>query len=247
MESEGGKKSRTIGKIRIRGVARGLGYPDDKVYTNIPAWSRGASPWNRLSPFTIGPVEPAIDGDPVCSNFESFWQAWKVWKHVDKQTQYNWKHPAEDHLNVKTNLPNEAWYEWHRKLLANPTAVRRPNGRAIPEFAYYCDEKLDVVQARKRIYIPVLQKLYRAHPVYQQLVKMVERGENICILEPDGPSLFYKFPNGIDVDIHTLIRLQDATTCTEAYPGMEVQNGSKYFPYGHGYVLALTILEDLNS
>lgn len=228
------------GKVRIRNVGRGIAYPkeEDNGFINIPAWSRGAKPWDDLSPFKIGP----IDG---CLTFETYWQSFKVWECVDAQKNWMWTWPAERHVDSGTNKPNEAWHKWHAALLKNKAAVRRPNGRAIPLFAWWEGRRLGVVEARKEIYIPKLQALYRAHPTYQKLFDLVAvQGKKICILEPDGP-LHEHFPHGMDVTLSLLNQLQDVTKLKD-FPGVK-STSEKYVPYGHGYVLALTLLEDMNK
>ncbi len=211
------------GSIRIRSVGRGVPYPTDTEYLNVAAWSRGASPWNDLSPFRI-------KTDNGCL-FENYWQAHKVWQNVTKQSTKNWSWPAETH-----GEPNEAWDKWHEALKKHTEPVRRPNGRAIPLYAWFESEQLDVVQARKRIYIPVLQKLYRAHPTYQKLLEVVRDGQNICILEPDGCH-HSQYSQGRDVNMEMLIEWQDRT--------QQEHDENRYFPYGHGYVIALTLFQDL--
>jgi hypothetical protein len=216
------------GSVAVFRCGRGISYPESKEgWINIAAWSHGASPWKQLSPFLIGPIEG-------CSNFESWWQSHKVWESIDGQ-----KHVGDD------GLPNEAWYAWRKALLAKPEAVRRPNGYAKPLYAWHGGQKLGVVEARKQLYIPELQRLYRAHPVYQQLLKTVTEGQSVIIIEPDGPAEDVRCQ---PLSKETLIALQDCTTCKEAahhFGQPEGAGSNRYFPYGHGYVIALTLLEDL--
>jgi hypothetical protein len=101
---------------------------------------------------------------------------------------------------------------------------------------------LGIVEARKEIYIPYLQKLYRAHSAYVKLLEKVREGQNVIILEPDGPPP-HLYPAGWDATLETLIQLQEVTELKD-FPG-GVGRGSKYVPYGHGYVIALTLMEDL--
>ena len=131
--------------------------------------------------------------------------------------------------------PNENWCRWHDALQNSSFPVRRPNGRNIPLYAFWGGKKLDIVKARKEIYIPHLQELYRASPIYQDLLKKVKSGQNVMLVEPDGP-LLEEYPNGLEVNKDLLKNLIEVTSYS---------NG-KYRPYGHGYVLALTLLEDMN-
>ena len=228
--------------IRVRNVARGVPYPSVNGYTNIPAWSRGAAPWNALSPFFIGPIVFEEYGvRKVCKNLENYYQSMKVYSKVEKQNKKEWKWPAEVHVDNNYN-PNQAWFKWHDALLANDSAVRRPNGKNIPLYSYFHGRKLNLFEARKQIYIPLLQQLYRSNNAYKSLLKLVRDGINIIILEPDGPS-YELYPDGMDVNLDLLYKLQDVSKMSE-FPGGD-KNDNRYVPYGHGYVIALTILEDL--
>jgi hypothetical protein len=189
----------------------------------------------------MGPVK-ADHEDLECSNFESWWQSFKVWYHVDAQKTRAWTWPAEFHITLE-KMPNDKWHAWHKALIENPEPVRRPNGRAIPLYAWWNGEKLNVIEARKQIYIPYLQRLYRAHVTYQRLFEMVRDGHSIVLIEPDAPVELSP-----PVNIEMLVALQDCTTWEQAAPHFGLQSTSqKYFPYGHGYVIALTLLQDLKE
>lgn len=235
-----------FGQIRVRNVERGVNYPKVPGYANIPAWSRGAKPWCELSPFVIGPLVFEEDGvQKTAHNFENFWQSFKVYSIVDRQNTPAWRWPSEVHVEGADKLPNSAWLQWHNALISHEEAVRHPNGRNIPLYAWWQKQKLNVIEARKEIYIPYLQKLYRAHPVYKRLLQLVARGQNIIILEPDGPT-HQLYPDGMPVTLVDLYRLQNVIKMSEFPGGHKHSNPNKYIPYGHGYVIALTLLEDLS-
>lgn len=229
-------KRERVGNIRVCGISRGTAYPSINGWTTIPAWSRGAQPYCQLSPFFIRDEKDCI--------FENIWQSYKVWETVYEQKSWEWKWPEEKHVG-EDGLPNELWTKWHDALIHNKYAVRRPNGRHIPLYAWFNGEKLDIIRARQEIYIPMLQKLYRKHSTYQKLLEMVKSGEDIIIVEPDGPPK-HLFPEGLEVNIELLKQLQLVTKVGEI-PGLRSAPGisQKYVPYGHGYVIALTILEDI--
>jgi len=222
------------GLIIVFRCERGKPYPSEKAtgFKNISCWSRGASPWSQLSPFHLGPVEQSL-------NFENFWHAQKVYERVAEQKQEHWKWPAEDH-----GSPNEAWHAWRRALYANPFPVRRPNGRTVPLYAFWEGERLGIVEARKRIYIPYLQALYRAHPTYTALLNLVRGGQNVCLIEPDGPLFNMTTPLTIPVlrDLQAAETVGDAAKICSAVENIDRK---RYAPYGHGFVIALTLLEDL--
>lgn len=236
-----GKIERTI---RIGQTRKGSSYPSYPGYETIPAWSRGKIPWKNLSPFFIGPVyyetPNGIDSAPI---FENFWQSFKVWERVDKQSKKEWIWPKEVHFDSQTAMPNENWYKWHNALLHHNQPVRRPNGKAIPLFAWWYDSntksyyKLDTILARKVIYIPFLKHLYRQNTTYQKLLEKFKNGQNILLVEPDGP-LLDVYPQGKEFNLEILNRwIEKMNFGEEGYP-------HKYSPYGHGYVLASCLLED---
>lgn len=231
------KRERVPGSVRVRGVARGVPYPKEQGWTNIPAWSRGAAPWDALSPFNVGPVQHTDEYGCAHNTrtFETWWQSFKVWDAVDGK-----KHTE----GGADQLPSPMWYKWHQQLLEVKDPVRRPNGKEIPLYAWWNKQKLGVVEARKQIYIPKLQEHYRRMRQYRQLLDMVRDGTNVIILEPDGPPPEL-FPGGMDVTVDTLVRMQDATERKDI-PGCETDS-NKYVPYGHGYVIALCLLEDIAS
>jgi hypothetical protein len=238
-----------IPKIRIYQSGRGKSYPVKEGFKNYPIFSRGAKPWKELSPFIIGPVSyiSAVTGKPAKAPvFENYWQAHKVWEHVDRQNQKSsgWIYPKETHIG-KDGLPNEKWKIWHDKLMSFEKAVRRPNGKAVPKYSWWLNEKgkhekLDIIDARKKIYIPTLKALYRAHPVYKRILKDFKAGQNIILIEPDGP-WDVAYPDGREVTLDLLKKLIEKTNYKEeGYP-------NKYHPFGHGYVCALCLLEDIKN
>jgi hypothetical protein len=104
--------------IRVGGKGSrgsGIGYAKCDGYENLPIISRGKRPYCDLSPFVLGPIGK-------CQNLENFWQFQKVYKQVGKE------------VHLMDNEPTDAYYSWRGKGFALTHAVRRPNGRAIPEF-----------------------------------------------------------------------------------------------------------------
>jgi hypothetical protein len=224
-------KTSKHGKIRLAQQRRAKAYPALQGYEVIPAWSRGAGEWKQLSPFYLKFPDNII--------FENFWQSFKVWEKVEKQKSPEWNWSEEVHIDAQQN-PNALWLKWHNTLIRHDKPVRRPNGKAVPLYAYWNGQKLNTVDARKQIYIPYMKLLYRTHPVYQKLLQKVKSGKNIILVEPDGP-LLEAYPDGLEVNLPLLYTLIDRMNyAEEGYP-------DRYRPYGHGYVLAMTLLEDLEQ
>lgn len=227
------------GKICIGQQVKGKSYPFKEGYESIPCWSRGKGKWKLLSPFYLKFTSSIVSENGTFKQviFENFYQCHKVWEHVTKQKTKDWIWPAETHID-ETGSPNEKWLKWHNKLLFHASPVRRPNGKAIPLYSYWYGKKLNLIEARKEIYIPYLKQLYRANPVYRELLEKVKSGKNVMLIEPDGP-LLESYPEGLEVNLPLLYSLIEETNYKKE--GF----GNRYRPYGHGYVLATCLLEDL--
>jgi hypothetical protein len=264
IKSRSKKVVKEMPRIIIAQKRRGASYPNIEGFKNYPIHSQGpgttAAPWKFLSPFYIGPIEFIdFEGEiQECPIFENYWQGHKVWKKVGKQNQRKtktakgvkerytvWEWPAETHLDKDKN-PNDKWYKWHDALLTNELPVRRPNGKAIPEYAWYYNEKtkkhekLGLVESRKKIYIAELKKLYRKSPAYKKLSKDFKNGQDMVLIEPDGPWAEL-YPDGKEVTLDLLKKWVSKTNYKEeGHP-------EKYFPYGHGYVAAMCLFEDYDS
>lgn len=218
----------TAGMIRIGQRQMRKSYPSCPGYTQIPAWSGGKGEFKQLSPFTLGPL--VIDG-VVAENFENAWQYSKVYSM---------------HLDKSNGLPNADWYVWRFNGFLNKEAVRHPMKSEKPVYSYFCGQKLLTVDARKQIYIPFYKELVRKTKAYKNLLERLRRGENLLLIEPDGPNL-QDFPEGIEFSRELFTKLVDVTDAF-TFHGLidfESSNANKYFPLGHGYVLADALLEDL--
>jgi len=93
-----------------------------------------------------------------------------------------------------------------------------------------------IIERRKKIYIPRLQRRYRSNPNYKRLLSLLLKGQSIILVAPEGFDPFL-YPSGQEVSIPMLMALQDVT---------EREEDGQWLPYGHGHILALTLLEDLH-
>ena len=92
--------------------------------------------YRDLSPFVL-PAPPA-------KNFENLWQYSKVYKKF---------------IMPIDGYPDASWYKWRDVGYNNSRAIRYPMGKgAIPEYSFWDGEKLDYIQARKKIYAPEYAK-----------------------------------------------------------------------------------------
>lgn len=245
----------SIGLIKVGGYARGSGYAHDNNFLEIPIWSRGNEniiACKSLSPFTLGPIQYK---NYYAKNLENFWQFLKVYPKVVKQSSKDWSWPSEIHAVASGNyggslngegkvLQNQiiinnlvwtilpAYFNWQQAGFNNSNPVRRPNSSVkvggLPLCHLFEGEVLDYISARKKIYLPFYQFLVRQKPAYQQLLNLVRSGKNIMLVEPDGPNV-RTYPEGRVMNFELLEQL--------------INDPSQI--YGHGYALALTLLEDL--
>ena len=182
----------------------------------------------------------------------------KVYKEVPAHTARKsrwdstviWQHPAEKHYDEKTNTLTKEFRQWREKGSRALHPIRYPVGfkyRHKCLFAVPLDatpdqplEKLDYVESRKAIYLPLFCKLVKKQPQFQELKKRLAKGENLLILEVDGPhqeSLsYYRHKYGVGEDF-----IQDHTILVTK-PHMRVMLNDPKHPFGHGYCLAMALL-----
>jgi len=124
--------------------------------------------YRELSPFVL-PAPPA-------KTFENLWQFSKVYKK---------------YIMPIDGYPDASWYKWRDAGYANPRAVRYPMGKgAMPEYSLWDEEKLDYIQARKKIYAPEYAKNVAITKAYMKLRELwgelSEQGSNLILLDFDA-------------------------------------------------------------
>lgn len=169
-----------------------------------------------------------------------------------------WEHPAEKHWDPVTKTPTAKYREWQMKGLRCKDAVRYPVGfhhrhecmgiwvpdwesMNVTDTEMYLQKMVGYVEGRKLLYIPVYADLVRAHPMFLDLKKRLEDGENLLIVEVDGPHWesmdYYKTKYGVADDFidsdHTIPISRDR---------IDILLEDEKHPFGHGYVLAMTLL-----
>ena len=211
-----------------------------------------SSQYGSLSPFELKNEQGMI--------MENAWQFMKAYTTVPKSTQYYsrwdrrviWDHPAETHAIIKDGLVNVTpeYQRWREKGLKNPYPVRYPVG-------YHHRHKclghlildgntwrlIDYIEARKRIYLPIYVNLVRQQVAFQQLQQRLADGENLLIIEVDGPhqeSLpYYQEKYGVKKDF---IKQNTILVTTE---NMNIMLNDPKHPFGHGYCLAMALLNQV--
>jgi hypothetical protein len=166
------------------------------------------------------PLSPYFLKDDKGRIMENIWQFSKCYKVVPKSTQRKsrydntiiWQHGSEVHLDDNDNITNE-YVAWREKGMNNKEPVRYPvtfNHRNKCKFALAenpdgtinVEKKLNYIEARKAIYLPVYCAIARKEKQFYELKERLKKGENLLIIEVDGPhqeSLdYYKEKYGVD-------------------------------------------------
>lgn len=124
-----------------------------------------------LSPFYAGPVE--LYNNYVAKNVENAWQFSKVYKK---------------HLTEKYE-PSQDYWDWALKGWSDNRAHRYPMGKgSTPEYSYWDGERLDYIQGRKKIYVPLYAKAVVKTEGYKVLKNIVDQDavNGITLLDFDA-------------------------------------------------------------
>jgi hypothetical protein len=209
-----------------------------------------------------GSLGPYVLKDEKGRIMENIYQKCKVYEKVPKTVQrysrYDntiiWNHPYEIHVDEKGNLTPEYW-NWRKKLSRCEYHIRYPVGfnyrsnclYALKRISkqengiYY--EKLDYIQARKEIYMPVYIKLAKKEKQYNDLLEMLKKGINILIIEVDSPHQedleYYKEKYGVDDDFI----VNNTMICNKE--NIDIMLNDPKHPFGHGYCLGISLFNDL--
>lgn len=135
-------------------------------------WSKG------LSPFFLGPVY--LYQNFVAKNVENAWQFSKVYKtHLDEN-----ENPSTDYFIWAQNGWNSSW------------GIRYPMGKGkVPEYSFWNGEKLNYIEARKRIYIPLYASAVKNSQAFLQLEEIYLKNKVLTLFDFDG---YYVQVNSID-------------------------------------------------
>jgi hypothetical protein len=150
---------------------------DVMMAVEVDVTSHGS--FKDLSPFYLGPVE--LPNGERFANLENFWQYSKVFK---------------EHVDI-FGKPSAAYLAWRAAGAANTKANRYPMGKGakplysvIPDFTSHGLPgyiSLDLVNARKSLYIPYYAELAKRTKSYALLYKwMHNEGRDIVIRCFDG-------------------------------------------------------------
>lgn len=198
----------------------------------------------------------------------------KVPRSLQHYSRYDktviWDHPAEVHCVKNANNKWEiqpAYFEWREKLGNNVYPVRypvtfSPEARAsclfsIPDVDEFLDPNnsqksigpkprlLNYVQARKEIYMKVYIELVKERPQFKELKERLAAGENLNIIEVDGPHQehldYYIEKYNVDYGIdNTFI---ENNTMLATVDNLKIMLNDTRNAFGHGFCLAIALLD----
>lgn len=147
-----------------------IGPRDTKEPGTINTTSNSTAYWSRgLSPFTLGPV--ALYGSHTARIFENAWQFAKLYpEHADPNGH-----------------PTNAYWSWAQNGWNSTTAFRYPAGKGRkPLCSLWNGDRLDYIEARRLIYIPLYQHAVKQTTAYQKLERLYRERGQITLFDFDG-------------------------------------------------------------
>ena len=170
--------------------------PDGALTVDVTSAQRKDSPYRKdFSPMHLAPYEGF-----AC--FENYWQGHKVYEGIAEQQSLAWWRAL---VVPKRRYPAG---KGKRVLHSNFGGILR-----------------NYLQSRKEIYVPLYHAMMVETPSFTQLKARVEEGQDVVIMDFDGP----KGPQGeLLCEAVTLDLLQSKIN-------------DEQFPFGHGYVIAAAL------
>lgn len=249
------KISKSPGKLRV-GKIQGKNFPTYPGFTQIIVKTKSDGSYWQLSPYY---TKCTIPGTTQKGIMENCWQNSKIYQTVKKQNQrakWNsnliiWEYPEEQHIDSSGNiLP--AYLKWRMKLATNEYAVRYPNGyngrhecicSLLPDEngalipvsgpnGQKATKEERYIAARKAIYCPLYAESVGELKEFKELQTRLNSGENLLILDVDGPSKTEKYP------FHFV---EDGSIAINEELTKAMLNDSSQ-PFGHGAVLSVLLL-----
>jgi hypothetical protein len=142
--------------------------PEDSII--IDTTSRSGS-WTRgFSPFLLQAGH--LYGNYYAKSVENAYQASKCYpQFVDENGN-----------------PTPEYFKWAQKIWSSSEVYRYPMGRGTkPLFSYWNGEKLNYVEARKKIYIPLYSRAVLKSNAFKSLLKIYrETDKDIYLVDFDG-------------------------------------------------------------
>jgi hypothetical protein len=240
------------GKIRVGRIDYSTGKPVHPTYegfTPIVVLTK-SSPYGSLGPYVLTDLRGRI--------MENIYQGSKWYPWVPKVIQYYskwnktviWEHPQEIHAtkDPETNLdiPTKEYGAWRRKLMFNKYGVRYPVGEGSHRstclgIVKENGRRYDYIEGRKKVYLKIYARLVKRQPQYLDLYQRLRNGENLLIMEVDGPRReylnYYKEKYGVGDNFI------EKDTMLFTIDNNKLMLNDQIAPYGHGYCLASCLMD----
>jgi len=167
-------KAKIQQRVRVCGPKDQNLIPDRENAVILNVTSTSATTLGKcFSPFFLGPVE-LYDGIKA-ENVENAWQFCKVYEqYADEEGE-----------------PLPEYWEWAENGWADKFAQRYPMGRnAKPLYSLWNDERLDYIEARKQIYIPIYAQSVLETGLLDKLeawvIRQEDLGKTVYLFDFDG-------------------------------------------------------------
>ena len=192
------------------------------------------------------------------TEYYSRWDRTMIWKqekerHCRKLTDTEERDSRLDKTDCfsvegSTYVLSEKYKRWRKKGKNNKYAVRYPNsyrGRHDTLTSLVKDyqrpkrkwSSLNYIQARKNIYCPLYCSLVIKNPLFFELKSRLETGENILIIEVDGPKdkeyYFQRYGREDLIEQDTMLVNRE---------NIRIMLNDERYSFGHGYSLACALL-----
>ncbi len=182
-------------------------WPSLESYVRVNVCSSAKGMWKQLSPMLLGPINVNSLGyrwsddeghtlhkvplPQLISNVENLWQYSKVWpgdedpktkalgREFFSRRSLGWHKKKADRYPLKR--PQDP------KSKSNPPfkATSGPN-KSVPLYSYWFGERLTYLEARKKIYCPIYERMVRKTDAYKELERLVLSGQNVLLIGYDG-------------------------------------------------------------
>lgn len=230
------------------------------ITVNVLKWN--SSKWKTLCPYYLRTDGKEENFNPGGIIFENFYQGSKVYDVVYSQEVYAsrfyhgnpaylwWKFNTVNKngdvlLDKLGNINYDLYLNWRNSIWSCQNAIRYPNGlanRKNTKFTLITDkdgkqERLNYIDARKRLYVKEYIRLMRNTKEYQLLLSWIRKGEKLLICEIDVPAKNKKGDYGKDCD--------DQNNCTMNLDKLKRLLDDPNEAFGHGLCLAYALLSDL--
>ena len=195
---------------------------------------------------------------------ENIWQFAKVAKKSPKikstlrySNTVDWENDEEVHY--ENGMVTKDFLKWQEKGLHNKYPVRYPRGRRTEDdyktlfstrfdflkLKYDTDTEYDYITSRIETYIEAYRIMLPCVPEFWKLVRMVWEGQDVMIAEVDGPDEtlmpYYKEKYKVNDDFIT----DGKVLATKG--NLDIFLFDETRPFGHGFTIALLLLEELEK